>query len=77
MLKELGNNSIKRRSNMDAVLRLGYQAHENYTRIGHTYTLIQCAITIAWGQVPEEAKLRSSPETSKRNLSKIHSNTTY
>jgi hypothetical protein len=32
MLKELGNNSIKGRSNMDAVLGLGNQAYENKIR---------------------------------------------
>jgi hypothetical protein len=77
MLKELGNNSIKGRSNMDAALGLGNQAYENYTRVGHTYTLIQCAVSIAWGQVPEEAKMRSSPEAANSKLSKILSNTRY
>jgi hypothetical protein len=60
-LKDLGNNSITGRSNMDAVLGFGNQASENYTHVGHIYIFIQCAVYIAWGQVPEEAKTRSSP----------------
>jgi hypothetical protein len=77
MLKELGNNSIKGRSNIDAALGLGNQANENHTRVGCTYTLIQGAVSIAWGQVPEEEKMRSSPKAANSKLSEILSNTGY
>jgi hypothetical protein len=38
---------------------------------------MQGTISIAWGQVLEEAKLRSSPETANSKLSKILSNARY
>jgi len=76
-LKELGNSNIKGRSNMDAALGSGNQAYEDYTLTGHIHILIQCAVSIAWEQVPSAAKMTSSPTTANYKLTEILSTTKY
>jgi hypothetical protein len=76
-LKDLGNSNIKGRSNMDAALGSGNQAYEDYTLTGYIHILIQCAVSIAWEQVPSAAKMTSSPQTANNKLTEILSTTKY